>query len=260
MQHFVYAAAVFFLEFGTAVGTCLPCQLCQTENRLDRTAQFVMDRASCMPHDKVVDLRAFTTVYDLTCCPVKTHRAYNHKLMDCMVPSMQTLRAALNAHAGEGVAIIPANLADFYDVIFPGEAPVERRLHDPRSIVCYIVSREGAVVDKAKGVDISDIWKANHVSGAWTAFDAATRHGLKSAGQTAGQLGPSADDGAITLIQRSHSRAFVNLQDILAALQAAFDLTYTAPLHFIPRRPKLMPALEKRLTPPWTLALTIIMS
>ncbi len=38
-----------------------------------------------------------------------------------MVPPMQTLHAALNAHAGEGVAIIPTNLADFYDVIIPDD-------------------------------------------------------------------------------------------------------------------------------------------
>jgi hypothetical protein len=88
--------------------------------------------------------------------------------------------------AGEGVAIIPTNLADFYDVIITDIASVERRLHDPRSSACYIVSREGAVLDKAKSMDISGIWKANHVSGVWTAFHAAIRHGLKSADQTAG--------------------------------------------------------------------------
>ena len=241
-KHFnLLILVVLFFEPFTANSSCFPCGKCKNNGLLDRTAQFVTDPASCMPESRVIDLTSFSTVCDLTCCPVSDHWAYYHKLVDCMVPSLLTLHKALQSRDSAKVAIIPDHLADFYDVIIPHSSSIERMQHHTRSTACYIVASDTAVVNReAESMKLPDLWREVHASQAWSAFQQsmhrglarseaggtyprAARHRHSSSAAIHGHLPPIGSAGTITFVQRhGRSRVFANAGDILAALHAAF--------------------------------------
>lgn len=221
-------AATLLLQVSLATSACFPCSQCKKEGLMNRTAWFVTDRASCRLDDAIVDLRKYAKVCDLTCCPVGTHRAHYHRLVDCMVPSLLTLHKSLQLRDETKVAIIPNHLSDFYDVILRNTSSMERVLHEPSTTPCYIVSNNALVLNKeAESMNSPDLWNAIHASQAWAGFHETLQRGLglesqPKAGRTSVAAVPKSA-GTITLIRRpGRTRAFANAGEVVAALNAEF--------------------------------------
>lgn len=209
-------------------GACTPCALCEREGLMDQTARFVTDRSLCMPDDKVTNLVSFSKVYDLTCCPVRYHRAYYHKLVDCMVPSMTTLHEALKPDTGARVAIIPARLSEIYDVIFAGGPSVQRIAEDSRTAACYLLATNQSLV--------SNSGRTAPSAEARTAFYETMQRGLENLSHVDDGLldfkqAPSSG-ATVTVLQRhGRGRAFANMEGIVAALRSAFPTFHVQVFH-----------------------------
>ena len=199
-----------------AFGACTPCGICEREGSLNKTALFVPDKSMCRPLDKVIDLTAFSSVYDLTCCPFAFFNAYYHKLNDCMVPSLPTLHAALMNTDSGSTAVVPNHLAEFYGVLLKTTPSVRLSLYNFRTQACFLVRADQYPVCKVN----ASVGLSPEV---WSAFHRATRAGLEALAQDEKSQMATPGTDTITILQRhGRGRAFANLDDILEAFRSAF--------------------------------------
>lgn len=231
-----------------AAADCTPCAACERVGRAGDVPKFVRHPSECGGRP-VVDLGPATHVYDLTCC--ESH-AYYHMFTDCFVPTLPTLRRAVQEGGQDKearVAIVPDFLAAYYEVLLApvaadpaGRGPTSssapaagtaaagggsdggrrpahlgRVVHKYDAKTCYVTSGE-VIADRGERYQ------------PMTPDEAAVLRNLVHTGLriTQGRPGDSAMDDrpgshpVLTIIQRHGTRSFSNLDDISAAFREAF--------------------------------------
>jgi hypothetical protein len=142
---------------------------------MNKTAVFVADPLHCALDDEVVDITKHGKVFDFLCCPIKYIRAYYHKLVECLAPSIVTLHKA--SKAGAGFAIVPAYLSAFFDVLPTANTSFQRIPHvENEKRKCYVKSINGTVIGGPGSVIES--------KGAWFSFHIVIRQGLVKTSST----------------------------------------------------------------------------
>ncbi len=217
---YLFLVIAVFAKFARTYGECHPCRACAWEGLMDAVPHFVTDQAGCRSNETIVDLTKFSEVYDLTCCPTGFSRAYYHKLVDCMYPSLLALHGFLQSSAISKVALLPDHLSSTYDILLTETSPRQRKPHRFASSerACYIISTNESLVSGASQQNASP-------AEAWTTFYNTMHRNLVTLSQVdvVSSIKSTASKAKITVIQRQgRGRAFANLDEILTAFKSAF--------------------------------------
>lgn len=203
----LYLVLAYFFAFATS--ECTPCIQCQGLGLMDDVSKFVSEPDECNDR-QWQDLRNVSQIFDLTCCRTK---GFYHPFVDCLVPSLPTLRLALEA-SGNVTIVVPTFLEKYYKIMLPvdtSHSSINTVVYNHAHKTCYLTSSP-------------PIYEQSPHKARMPQADIATLRQLLLNGITTWQTTPlNASLGrTMTILQRHGTRSFVEFDAIVKAFQEAF--------------------------------------